>query len=99
MDNLARDMLLAKQAGMSYGKWKVLHPATMPKKKQTPAEMIPCEHCGKLFRKRNGKRFCDMSCRNAAYYYRTREIQKAYIEKRKKGCDPVAEEKRSTDIS
>ena len=84
MDNLARDMLLAKQAGMSYGKWKALHPATMPKKKQTPAEMIPCEHCGKLFRKRNGKRFCDANCRNDAYYEKERAIQKEYREKQKR---------------
>ena len=30
MDNLSKDALAAAQAGMTYGKWKVLHPHTKP---------------------------------------------------------------------
>lgn len=105
MDNLARDTMLAKQAGLSYGQWKAMNLSTMPKKKAViPDGFRPCEHCGKPFRRTNGKRFCDIECRNRAYEGKKREQMREYMRKKRErekrqGCDSVAEKERSTDIS
>ena len=66
MDRLARNAMLARQAGMSYGKWKALQPR-IPVEKMAPENWIECEWCGKPFRPRGGKRFCDLDCRDRAY--------------------------------
>jgi hypothetical protein len=82
MDNLARDAMLADQAGMSYGKWKAMHPNTTPKKEDViPKGWGVCEFCGKPFK--GGRRFCDIECRTKAYKDKAREIQKEYYKKRK----------------
>ena len=74
MDNLAKDAKAASMSGMSYGKWKALHPETKEKPQEIPEGMAACEHCGKLFKKTHLKRFCDIECRNAAYSDRKRAI-------------------------
>ena len=75
MDNLARDAMLAKQAGMSYGRWKALQ---KPKQvlRKIPKGWIPCEHCGKYFKPKPKQRFCDITCRAEAYYLKTRKEKK-----------------------
>lgn len=61
--------MLASQAGMSYGKWKALQPVVpiATKKEEIPEGWKACEYCGKQFKPRNGKRFCDGECRKAAW--------------------------------
>lgn len=68
MDNLARDCLLARQAGTSYGKWKAAQdPST--KKRTIPDGWKQCKGCGKAFKPRSSNHvYCDMSCR---YFYTT----------------------------
>ena len=86
MDNLARNAMLAKQAGLSYGKWKALQPiAPIVKKKEIPAGWKPCEYCGEAFKPKRGQRFCQVHCRQQAYAQRedVRAKKASYMRKRK----------------
>ena len=83
MDELSRDAMLAKQAGMSYGKWRALQPPEKEKVKEIPNGMVKCEICGKLFKKRGTKRFCDTVCREMAYRDKTRELNAEYYRRKK----------------
>ena len=58
MDRLTRDSIAAQRAGMTYGKWKMLHPHTeeadlpdeikVPRKKEEkPRQVKLCKICGK----------------------------------------------------
>ena len=67
MDRLAKNAMLAKQAGMSYGKWKAMQPRVEVDAPAIPDGWRPCEYCGKAFKGKNGKRFCDIECRTIAY--------------------------------
>ncbi len=73
MDRLARNAMLARQAGMTYGKWKAMQPRVEVKKPAIPDGWRPCVHCGKAFKGKNGKRFCDDACRRTAYEKRKRK--------------------------
>jgi hypothetical protein len=73
MDRLAKNAMLAKQSGMSYGKWKAMQPRVDVEKPAIPDGWIACEHCGKAFKSKNGKRFCDETCRSVAYKARKRK--------------------------
>ena len=75
LDRLTRDAIAAQEAGMSYGKWKALHPHTPDEddeEDQGPAvgencEVAICEHCGERFVKfkyQKNKRFCCVSCQS-----------------------------------
>lgn len=88
MDRLARNAMLARQAGMTYGKWKALQPVA-PIVKTIPKNWVRCEECGKAFPPKNKKRFCDVDCRRRAYE-KTRydkkkraEYMRQYREKRR----------------
>lgn len=59
--------MLARQANMSYGKWKALQPVVEIKEPDMPEGYRNCEWCRYPFKKRNGKRFCSDDCRIAAY--------------------------------
>ena len=91
MDRLARNAMLARQAGMSYGKWKAMQQPVKVENKPVPEGWRKCEYCGKPFKKKSGKRFCDVYCREKAYEPRAKEIQLGYMRKyrsRKGGsCD------------
>ena len=64
MDRLAMNAMLARQAGMSYGKWKALQPVLPPEPKPTPEGWRECLVCGKPFKPRGGaQKYCDLSCR------------------------------------
>ena len=67
MDVLAMEAMLAKQAGMSYGRWKAMQEPQEPKEKELPDGWLKCERCGQPFKKKAGKRFCDLDCRMKAY--------------------------------
>ena len=71
-DNLAREAMLAKQAGMSYGRWKATQEIVVPKRKN---ERI-CPNCGNKFVS-TSKKYCDSICglqyRNKMYEMRKAE--------------------------
>ena len=56
MDSLARNAMLARQAGMSYGKWKALQPREEPKEKPLPEGWVKCQWCGKAIKLLNGRK-------------------------------------------
>ena len=72
MDNLAKEAVIARAAGMSYGKWKALHPCP-PAPKYTPEQMLAietgklkiCNHCRELYDK-GGIKYCSVECRKKA---------------------------------
>ena len=71
LDQLTMDSIAAQKAGMSYGKWKALHPHThIPKAKPER----PCKNCGEeipsKFHKNVG--FCCDLCRREAAKARDR---------------------------
>ena len=63
MDNLARNAMLARQAGMSYGKWKALQPVVTPDRKELPEGWRVCANCGKEFKGRSNKKYCNPDCK------------------------------------
>lgn len=73
MDNLARNAMLASQAGLSYGKWKALQPAIVPTKKADPADIKVCPHCQKAFTGRNNQKYCSLECREKTYNKKRRK--------------------------
>lgn len=74
MDNLARNAMLARKDGMSYGQWKALHPTTMGEKTPDERECV-CLHCGKTFIPKTNRpqKYCQFYCQNAAAQKRERE--------------------------
>lgn len=87
MDSLAKNAMLAKQAGLSYGKWKALQPIVPIVKKTTiPEGWKKCEYCGTHFKPHKGQRFCQVYCRQQAYKQRDEVKAKnaSYMRKYKK---------------
>lgn len=74
MDNLAKDAMLARGAGMSYGPWKALHPKTMEEREPIENGSV-CQHCGKTFFPKTNRpqKYCQFYCQNAAAILRMRE--------------------------
>lgn len=73
MDNLAREAMLAKQANMSYGKWKALHyvpTKEIPVVERNDEYAVKCLGCGNIFYKSNKRRrlYCTDSCRDRYKY-------------------------------
>lgn len=85
MDNLARNAMLAKQANMSYGRWKAMQPIVpIEQKKEIPDGWIKCGYCGKPFKPKNPQqKYCEYACRERGYAEKESEIQRRYREKRK----------------
>ena len=85
MDNLARNAMLAKQAGMSYGQWKALQPRVDPAKPKKSEWERVCPWCGKTFIKKDHRTqtYCEFFCREEAQKERDRQRKKAEYEKRK----------------
>ena len=70
--------MLAREANMTYGKWKALQPVVDIKKLEM--ESWPkCEWCGKPFKKKYGKKFCDDSCRIEANKLKIRKRKTEYM--------------------
>lgn len=88
MDNLARNAMLAKQAGLSYGQWKALQPIVpIEKKAESHEGWIKCGYCGKLFKPYNPQqKYCNYDCQKRDYYEKRSEYQRKYREKRKAGA-------------
>lgn len=73
MDNLARNAFMAKQAGLSYGRWKAMQPI-VPVVKKEPEETKKtkvCPWCGEKFvpnRFNSRQKYCNTVCQQTAYY-------------------------------
>lgn len=80
MDNLARNAMLAKQAGMSYGKWKALQPVVpIEKKEVVPEGWIRCAYCNKPFKPHNPQqKYCEYMCRERGYAEKAKEVTARY---------------------
>ena len=77
MDNLSKDMVQCKKDGYGchYGKWKAMQEIVTPPKDTIPEGWSVCPYCGKPFKPKKGKRFCELYCRERAY------AEKAYTRK------------------
>ena len=76
MDNLARNAMLARQAGMSYGKWKALQPRVDPAKKEVKSEWERvCPVRGETFIRKDNRTqtYCNMYCKEEAWKERYRQ--------------------------
>lgn len=88
MDNLARNAMLAKQANMSYGKWKALQPiVSVEKMEKIPEGWRRCAYppCNKPFKPRNPQQiYHEYGCREKGYYEKQQEQQRKYREKKRR---------------
>lgn len=86
MDRLSRNAMLAREAGMTYGKWKALQPRVEIEKKPLPKGWKECPICGKEFKPVvQQQRYCDPGCRESAYKDKANAIRRAYKARMKKG--------------
>jgi hypothetical protein len=90
LDNLSKDMIQCAKDGFGchYGRWKATQPIVAVVKDDTlPDGWKLCEYCGKPFKGISPKRFCDVLCRNKAYYEKNRdkvlEVRKIFYQKSK----------------
>lgn len=102
MDSLAMDAKAAREAGMSYGMWKVLHPETKQGNEAMVSASasgrhkdmiytITCAYCGRTFHtKRKQKKYCDDVCKNAknsaTYHERHKKSAPAAMESEVEAC-------------
>ena len=91
LDNLTKDVLAAEKAGMSYGRWKALHPKTKPepKRKVTKEDGAKvyrnCRICGRRFEPQYPQqRICSDECRLISERNYNRQYQRLLREKREK---------------
>lgn len=82
MDKLAWENAQALACHMSYGKWKAMQQPVKIDKDAIPEGWVKCEYCGKPFKKKHNKRFCDVYCRSQAYYEKEKEIKEKYRKKK-----------------
>lgn len=83
LDHLTRDVLAAQAAGMSYGKYKALHPHTKglyddqePIQVDASKKVLICICCGKTFlapKHAGNKAYCSDECKKMAYIERDKE--------------------------
>jgi hypothetical protein len=71
-DKLAQEVSKAIAAGMSYGKWKAMQPPVTEEKGLAEGWKV-CPYCGKRFKAKNGKKYCEDYCRIMAYSDKLRE--------------------------
>ena len=83
MDNLARDAMIAKQRGLSYGQLKAIQePVKIAPKPEIPEGWKVCKGCGKAFKPNTKQRlYCDITCRTEVYNetHRERRLERAKI--------------------
>ena len=84
MDNLARSAMLAKQKGMSYGRYQALYGKPVAKQEESTEDvdfvnLRNCQWCGKQFKKkpRTGQKYCSDYCREEAMKQRKRDKVRA----------------------
>ena len=86
MDNLTMDSIAEQKAGMSYGKWKALHPHTKEVNpepevclEEEEKPKVFCKICGKEIIGHRSKRHCSNEC----WQEGTRIRQRAYLARKK----------------
>ena len=78
MDNLARNAMLAKQANMSYGKWKAMQ-KPVPIVMVIPEGHKKCVGCGSTFLPNHkSQKYCGIDCQRRTQQRKHRERQRAY---------------------
>lgn len=77
MDRLTLDCIAAQKAGMTYGKWKALHPCTEEGIAETPKKEVKlCQNCGKeMSNCYKGRLYCGEECAYEAKMERAREFR------------------------
>lgn len=93
LDDLTKDVLAAEAAGMSYGKWKALHPRTHAVAEEAPVKPVKkerkppegswheCISCGtRYWANLPGQRYCSERCRD-------REAKRRYMEKKREDAE------------
>ena len=80
LDKLSLDMIQCEKDGygVHYGRWKAMQ---QPVKvvSEIPDGWKRCPQCGKPFKPRCGKKYCDEVCRKQAYIPKEREIFRKYM--------------------
>ena len=86
MDNLARNAMLARQAGMSYGQWKASHPTTKAERGLGERECV-CQHCGRVFllKNKHKRKYCEFYCESEAAKLRQKERKEKTISNSQSG--------------
>lgn len=82
MDNLAREAMLARQARMTYGRWKAMQEVREPKKTQDVLDgWSVCEWCGKMYKPKTKRpqKYCEPYCQQEAQKQRSREKNAKYM--------------------
>lgn len=81
MDRLARNAMLARQANMTYGKWKALQPVLPVEEMPIPEGWRKCEasDCDVVFKPRGAQRFHDDSCREKENWKRKNARRAEYM--------------------
>lgn len=89
MDRLARNAMLARQAGMSYGKWKALQPIVPIKPKVVDeSKLKTCQYCGVKFESdKPSRKYCGANCQMQA------NIEKAKLRAKQKRKEQKNESK------
>ena len=66
-DKLAMDAMKAKEANMSYGRWKAMQEVVV-KPKGIPEGWLVCQYCGKAFKPKTKKpmKYCELFCQQRA---------------------------------
>lgn len=94
MDNLAKNAMLAREANMTYGKWKALqYDGQQKPKTEDQTEACFCLYCKKPFKRKNKRQlYCDDFCKSKANYYRNierfNEKNRQYRERKKRNEQP-----------
>ena len=73
IDALAMDAVKAKEAGMSYGRWKAMQ-MVEEKPKGIPEGWLVCQYCGKPFKPKTKRpmKYCELFCQQQASWERER---------------------------
>ena len=73
MDQLTKDCIEARKAGMTYGKWKAMQPPKKKTPEQEEAEKPSgkyCRVCGKMIPATSKRKvYCSNTCMNRYSYY------------------------------
>lgn len=76
MDRLARNAMLAKQAGLSYGQWKAMQPIVPVA--EVPDDWRKCPECGTKFEPKGRKKYCNYECLARA----SKRIRKDWVKRK-----------------
>ena len=84
MDKLTIDAMLARQANMSYGKWKAMQDPVVAVKPMIPDGWKECVECGKPFKPHDVRqRYCEQFCQRRANIKKNRERAREYARRKR----------------